>query len=384
MKAVLQQPRRRFTRLLLGGAGMALMSACAGRRGAPPELPELTTLRGNAARVQWTASVGPGGHGFAPSLVDGRLWCAASDGQILGLDAGGRSVDRLDTGLRFNSGVGSDGSLLVLTDVKGQLHGIETNGELRWSVNLGAEANSVPAVGSGMAVVRLSNNSVAAYDLADGSVRWLYTRRNPSLVLRQTSLIALDPAAAYVGLPGGRMVALSLTNGASLWEAGISLPRGSNEIERIADVVAQPILSGSSLCAAAFQGRVTCLNRDSGQVVWSQNLQAGSGTDLDGSYIVVSDVDSRLHAFTRDGQKAWSAEQLRGRQLGPPTLFNGRVWVGDANGYVHVLNAGTGESIGRVGTDGSQIFMAPLTLQAGTEQSVIVQTARGTIAAVTV
>lgn len=375
--------RRQFTGVLLATAAATALPGCAGRRGAPPDLPELVSLRGNTARLRWSASVGPGGHGFVPALVDGRLWCAATDGQVTGLDTSGRVLRRFDTGLTFNAGVGTDGSVLLLTDRDGLLHAVETDGKVRWSVNLGAEANSVPAVGSGMAVVRLSNNSVAAYDLRDGSVRWIYTRRNPSLVLRQTSLISLDPAAAYVGLPGGRVVALSLTNGASLWEAGVSLPRGSNEIERIADVVAQPILSGSSLCAAAYQGRVTCLNRDTGRVVWSQNLQAAGGTDLDGSRIVAIDVNSKVHAYGRDGQKRWTAEQLVGRRLGPPTLMDNRLWVGDANGYVHVLNADTGESIGRTRTDGSQIYTAPLRLQAGTDQGVIVQTARGTVASIT-
>jgi hypothetical protein len=39
--------------------------------------------------------------------------------------------------------------------------------------------------------------------------------------------------------------------------------------------------------------------------------------------------------------------------------------------------------VGRGSTDGTQIFMAPLRLEAGTEKSVIVQTAGGTVAAVT-
>ena len=62
-----------------------------------------------------------------------------------------------------------------------------------------------------------------------GRRRWTFDRQPPALVLRQTATIAMDASTAYVGLPGGRLVALSLQNGALKWETAVGLPRGSNE-----------------------------------------------------------------------------------------------------------------------------------------------------------
>ncbi len=374
-------------RLSLGLCALPLAGLAGGcaSTGKPPDLPDLLSLTKNQARVRWRYSLGEGGYGFQPAVIDGKLWAASRDGEITGLNAAsGDWIAEVDTDVELSAGVGTDGSVLVVCDAEGHLRGYSLKGKPLWSVALNAQAASVPAVGGGVVVIRLSDNSVASFDIADGSVRWRYTRRNPSLVLRQTSVISIDPDAAYVGLPGGRIVSLALATGASRWESGVSLPRGANEIERIADVVASPVLMGDNVCAAAYQGRITCLDRTNGRVLWSKNLRAASGADVSAERIVVADVQSTLFAYSSSGELTWEQNALSGRQLGPPRLANGRVWVGDANGYVHVLDAANGEVIGRVQTDGTQVFVAPIPVTAGAASSVVVQTAGGTIASVTV
>jgi outer membrane protein assembly factor BamB len=377
----LNQVRRKLC-LALGATPIVSFTAGCSSIGAPPDLPDVAAVQKNRARVRWSRSVGRAGYGFQPVVVDGKLWAASTNGEIVGLDSEtGRQVTEIDSDAELSAGVATDGSIVVVCDAEGQLRGYTAEGKPAWKVALNAQSASVPAVGGGVVVIRLSDNSVGCFDLADGSVRWRYTRRNPTLVLRQTSVIAIDPDAAYVGFPGGRIVSLALGTGASRWESGISLPRGANEIERIADIVASPVLLGQNLCAAAYQGRITCLDRTTGRALWSKNMNAASGTDVTANRIVVADVQSTLYAYTASGDLAWEQSALNGRQLGAPRLAEGRLWVGDANGYVHVLDAGNGEIIGRVPTDGTQIFGAPIPVVVGTaESSVIVQTAGGTIA----
>ena len=377
----LNQVRRKLC-LALGATPIVSFTAGCSSIGAPPDLPDVAAVQKNRARVRWSRSVGRAGYGFQPVVVDGKLWAASTNGEIVGLDSEtGRQVTEIDSDAELSAGVATDGSIVVVCDAEGQLRGYTAEGKPAWKVALNAQSASVPAVGGGVVVIRLSDNSVGCFDLADGSVRWRYTRRNPTLVLRQTSVIAIDPDAAYVGFPGGRIVSLALGTGASRWESGISLPRGANEIERIADIVASPVLLGQNLCAAAYQGRITCLDRTTGRALWSKNMNAASGTDVTANRIVVADVQSTLYAYTASGDLAWEQSALNGRQLGAPRLAEGRLWVGDANGYVHVLDAGNGEIIGRVPTDGTQIFGAPIPVVVGTaESSGIVQTAGGTIA----
>jgi outer membrane protein assembly factor BamB len=58
-------------------------------------------------------------------------------------------------------------------------------------------------------------------------------------------------------------------------------------------------------------------------------------------------------------------------------MLDGRVVVGDLDGYLHVLSPDNGEIIGRMATDGTQVTsIVPI---AG---ALIVQTAGGTVALV--
>ena len=68
-------------------------------------------------------------------------------------------------------------------------------------------------------------------------------------------------------------------------------------------------------------------------------------------------------------------DKLLYRRLTPPSFVDRYVAVGDLEGYVHFLSPESGEIIGRVATDGSQV-LSLLPVQGG----VLVQTAKGTVA----
>lgn len=77
-----------------------------------------------------------------------------------------------------------------------------------------------------------------------------------------------------------------------------------------------------------------------------------------------------------NGQPAWKNETLKYRQLSAPLLVGNNVIAGDAQGYVHVLDASNGELRNRVRIDDSAIQVAPVL--AG--NTVIVVSSKGTVA----
>src|SRR5690606_31588667 len=194
----------------------------------------------------------------------------------------------------------------------------------------------------------------------------------------QTNRPRLDGATAFVGLPGGRLVALSTETGAMRWESAISLPRGSNEIERIADVLGEPVLVGRQLCAGSYQGRVGCVDPGTGRPLWNRDISAVGAIDFDGRRLVAVDTRGRVHAISDVGEPVWVQEGLAGRLLGAPALVGDAVALGDEEGYLHWLAVDDGRFVGRVRIDGSAIVSAPR--RAGS--LAIVQTVRGRVAAV--
>ena len=325
----------------------------------PPELPPQPPRV--PARVAWSHLMRGAGAGFQPALTQQGVWSAGRDGAVLRIDpASGRIESRFSAGRPLMTAIGTDGSTIAAGARDGSLLAFDTEGKQRWSVPAGAEIVSVPSVALGLVIVRASDNRVSAFEADTGRRRWSFQRQSPPLVLRQTSAIAMDPSSAYVGLPGGRMAALSLANGSLRWEAVVAVPRGSNEIERIADVVGSPLVGGREVCAATFQGRVACFDTATGRQTWSRDVSSSGGLDIDASMLAVSDDKGQVLAYSRSGASLWRQDAIRQRRLSAPLIKGGRVLVGDENGFVHLLSRDDGAYLGRVSTDGSPIAAAPL------------------------
>lgn len=375
----------RPARLRLLGAGFAAvvaLSGCGLWSSSKPKLPELPAVSGGAtARVAWTFQTGPAGAGFQPLVVGDSVLVAGANGMVARLDAAsGRVLWRTDLGKPLIAGVGSDGEVSVVAARDGSLIALDREGKQKWSSPAGAEIVTVPAVGLGLVIVRGSDNRVAAWELDTGKRRWTFERQPPALVLRQTASIAMDTGSAFVGLPGGRLVALSLQNGALRWEAAIGLPRGSNEIERIADIVGSPLISGREVCAAAWRGRIACLDTSTGRAAWGRDFAAAAGIDLDSREVVAVDAEGGVQAFSRSGASLWRQDSLKRRQPSAPLLIGSRVVVGDSLGLLHVLSRDDGALQARLATDGSALVGAPVPWR----NLAIAQTTGGALYAVSV
>lgn len=368
-------------RRLLGGLALAPLAACTSY--GAPEPPDLAPLAASVAQTRWSHSLDAGAVNLVAAMSADRLVVADAQGEVVFLRPdNGRVLSRAALGAPgLVAGVGSDGERHAVATTDGRLIVVDDQGERLWSADLGADVLSVPSVGAGLVIVRLSNASLAAYDLQSGVRRWVHNRRPVALVLRHPSWLAVDPSAVFAGLPSGRLVALSPGNGATLWEATVSLPRGTNEIERITDVVAAPVAVGGRVYALAYQGRLVALDARTGRGLWARDVSGGSGLDADLDGVVAVDTRDNVLGFSVDGEPTWTNGVLRGRRLGVPRLVDGRIWVGDAGGLVHVIDARDGRLIGRAEGDGDPIVAPGRRLPDG---AVAFQSLAGTVFSVAV
>ena len=385
MRSKVSSVWRSYLRATVLPALVSLVGLAACTSTGPPPLTDLNALPTNTAKVLWRERVGPVGVGFVSALIDDRLWIANQRGEVMALDPStGETLGDFDLDRELSTGIAGDESTLVVVDADGNMLGVDLTGEERWRVDLGAEPLTIPVIQAGQVLVRLSNSTIVSYDLTSGQRRWLFAEQNPPLVLRQNAAISADFSNAYVGLANGRVVAISLSTGASRWQARVSSPRGANEIERITDVMGAPVLTGAGVCAAAYQGRLTCLDSTSGQEIWTEDVKAGTSVAIDSRVMVVGDVDGRLKAFTRSQLPLWEQDALRGRRIANPALIGGHVWVGDAGGVIHVLDRTDGRVIGRIATNDSPIVSAPVAIDSGGSTTAFAMTVDGHVVAMTI
>ncbi|HZW13580.1 MAG TPA: outer membrane protein assembly factor BamB [Noviherbaspirillum sp.] len=334
-----------------------------------------------AVRNLWSTSIGrSGGFAFSPAVAIGSVFGAAADGSLTRIDAAsGRVIWRIDTGSRLTAGVGSDGYTVAVAAEEGVLMAFDGDGKLRWKAQASSEILSAPAVGQGLVVVRSVDNRIAAYDAESGVRRWVAQRTTPALTLRTAPGIAIAGPTAYVALPGGRLLALALSNGGARWEMAVGDPRGTTELERIADLSGTPVVSGGEVCAVAYQGRVACFDAASGAPRWAKELSSEVGVGVDERLLYVADERGAVTAFARDtGSGVWRNNKLAYRQLSTPVPVGRAVAVGDAQGYIHFLSREDGAFVARANIDGGRVIAAT-PLVAG--KSAVFQTQAGTLVA---
>ena len=205
-------------------------------------------------------------------------------------------------------------------------------------------------------------------------IRWCWPASAPwapALLLRSETSVVPTPTNVVAGYPGGTLIALDLDDGKLTWEVPVSLPRGSTELERVADVAGVPMVEGGRICAAAFQGKVACFDIQSGNSVWSRDISSASGLAMDERNLYLSDDKDNVHALDREsGASRWKQDKLPRRKLSAPVVFDGRVVVGDSLGYLHVLSRDDGAFVGRLALDGSAVNAMVVT-----KSGLLVQTA---------
>ncbi|MFZ6720247.1 outer membrane protein assembly factor BamB [Undibacterium sp. Ji49W] len=331
-------------------------------------------------KASWTVPVGAAGNYlFTPASLAQNVYAAAADGTLIRVEvASGRTVWKINAGMRLTAGVGVDASTIAVVGEKGQLLAFDLDGKLRWKTPGTNEILSAPAVGQGLVVVRSIDNKISAYDVNTGERKWSVERPLPPLTLRLAPGIVITEQQVLVALPGGRMSSLALNNGGLRWEAVVGEPKGATELERVADVSGIPVILGRDVCASSFQGRVACFDVGTGALRWNKNLSSEVGVSVDERFVFAADVNGAVNAYARTGgASAWRNDKLSNRRLSAPISFDRAVAVGDLAGYVHFLSREDGSFIGRVTTDGSQILAAPLVVDA----KLIVQTKSGSLVA---
>ncbi len=373
--------------LLAGcGGGRAISSAIDtinpfnwfGSRSAAPQMAPLPVLAQPIKVVTlWQANVGDSRQSvFSPALDGDSVYAAASDGTVLRLDAAsGKQLWRINAGEPLSGGAGAGAGLVAVGSGKGEVLAFDSSGTALWKARVSSEVLAAPQIAPGLVVVRSADGRIFGLDSKDGRRKWYYQRATPALTVRSPVGMTISDGVVYAGFAGGKLAAIDLSSGAVRWESTVALPRGTTELERVTDVIGRPVVEGREVCAVAFQGRISCFDRDTGQTLWGREMSSTSGLALDARYAFVSDDRGAVHALDRtSGTSVWRQDKLSLRNLSAPLALGNDIAVADIQGYVHFLARDSGAFVGRVQTDDSPISTNPIALPNG---SFLVQTRKG-------
>ena len=343
--------------LALGVAGLAL-AACSSDKPKPTPLEAITPQI--AGRLVWSARIAGAVPGLTVVVRDGEFTVAAADGTVLALQAdNGREAWRGQVGAPLNAGVGSDGRFAAVVTRDNEVVVLE-RGSVKWRARLAARISTPPLVAGERVFVMSVDRVVNAFDVLDGRLLWTLQRPGEALTLAQTGVVAAFKDTLLVG-QGQRLTAVDPLRGTVRWELPLANPRGTNEVERLADLIGPALRVGDVVCARAFQSAVGCADAQRATLLWTKNVGGTQAIGGDADLVVGADASDRITAWrASNGDLAWHNEALRHRGLSGALLLGRTVIFGDAEGQVHFLDRSDGKTLLRLTTDGSPVVGVPV------------------------
>jgi outer membrane protein assembly factor BamB len=331
----------------------ATLAGCSGS-GRPKPNPLESFAPSQQVKVAWQTRLGAAEGPLSLAVNGSSVAMASSDGQVLSLDVNtGREHWRANVGSKLAAGVGSDGRFAAVVTTDNELVLLD-GGKSRWRERLPGRVITAPLVAGERVFVQSVDRSVRAYDALDA--RWLWQYQRPGadpLALAQPGVLSAFRDTLVVGY-SSRLLGLDPSKGTVRFEVSLGLPRGSNEVERLADLVGPAVRSDDDLCVRAFQLSVGCIDMNRGAIRWTRPQAGYQGVAADNNLVVGADSADRLSAWRAEtGEVLWRVDRFQYRSLSTPVLWNGLVAVADYEGQLHFLSTQDGRTVARVSLDGA-------------------------------
>jgi outer membrane protein assembly factor BamB len=319
--------------------------------------------------------------GLGPAIDNGVVFAANSKGEMLAVSLEtGRDVWVKKLKVPISAGPAAGFGIVVAGTSKGAVIALDgATGRQLWRSQINSELLSSPAISANVIVMRSVDGRLNGFDTHTGKVLWSVEQQVPRLSLRGTATPTVAKEIAISGFDNGKVMAVSLTTGDTIWDTALASPHGRTELDRLVDIDSAVRVVGDNVFAAGFQGRTAMLALDSGQLWWSHDMSSYRGLSVDGDNLYVTESDGTVVAMRqRDGAEVWRNDKLKRRGLSAPVVTSTAIAVADFQGYLHWLDKNTGELVARQRIAKKQRVSNP---PAGSGDTVVVLTDAGTLAA---
>ena len=334
-------------------------------------------------KVLWEESVGGGADDYfsriTPVIAYNKLFTSSRQGDVAAIDpkTGDElwSIDLSDIGDKSGffeskkSALISGGPVaginkIFLGSENGKIYALDAEtGKLDWQSSIKGEVLSAPAIDSGVLVVNSSSGVMKAFNASTGEELWKIDQDIPALTLRGISAPSISSGGVFIGTPDGNLSVYILTNGQQGWSSPIGEASGSTEFERVIDVDSSPVVFGDKVYTISSRGHLVALELRTGQVVWKRQYSSYTDLLISTNNIYLTDDKGHIYAVDRlNGTEKWSQLALTNRDVTGPVQIGDYIIVGDFEGYMHWLNATTGEIVSRHHVDSSGLHVSPTVL----------------------
>ena len=335
---------------------VAFLAGCATPDNAEP--PAALTEISDPERVRklWSFNTGAGivknFHDIQPLVLGDVIYTIDTRGLINAIDsASGRSQWSYPTDLPAIAGLAGNNRGLIASSREGELVMFDfaaASLQTRWRIQLNSEIRSKAVVDGNQVFVKTVDGRLNAINADTGVLIWAVSRRVPALSLTGNSYPVVSGDLVISGFDDGKLVAYERDNGSTLWETQVTIASGRTEIERLIDLDGQFLLRDGVLYVSSYQGNLSAIRANNGQVIWSREFSSFQAIEADREALYLSDDSSHLWSIDRrTGSSFWKQDVLNARKITAPRLLGDRLVVADLEGYVHWFDRQDGRLLAR-------------------------------------
>jgi outer membrane protein assembly factor BamB len=367
-------------------AGLFLAAGCSKDKDVEPPAALVKFPATLNVKELWGEGVGGGKSqvklrlGLGPALDDGTVFAASSKGELVAVTLNnGHQLWVKKLKMQLSAGPGAGNGMVVVGSSKGLILAFDgKSGRELWRAHVNSELLSAPAISDKVVVMRSVDGRLHAFDAKTGKDQWSVEQQVPRLSLRGTAIPVIGKDVAVSGFDNGKVMAVNLTNGDTVWDTALASPHGRTELDRLVDIDSSVRIVGDNVFATGYQGRTAMLALDSGQIWWAHDMSSYRGLSVDDDNIYVTQSDGVVVALRqRDGSEVWHNDQLKRRGLSTPAVTSGAVALADYQGYLHWLDKATGALVARERVAKYRVSNPP----AANSDTVVVLTDSGSLAA---
>ncbi|MBK2125572.1 outer membrane protein assembly factor BamB [Fangia hongkongensis] len=363
-----------------------LIAGCGNKSNAIPPKPLVDFTPTVHAEYIWDRNIGSGTDGtldvkLAPNVDGNVIYTSSYDGYISAVNAQtGENIWYTNTHLKLTSSPAISGDFIVAGSLHAKLIALnKDNGKVLWTTDIPSSLFAKPTIADNTIYLQTHDGSISAYDLKTGKQKWNESTSTPDLMLVGNSSPVVFKGLVLAGTSSGSLWGFNQDTGAKQWDNPIALPQSGSQAQQMVDINATPLISGASLYIATFQGNLMSFDTQMGVVNWQKKASVFNNFAIDNKALFVTDASGDVTAYAlKTGDILWKKDILEGRKTSAPLYYQGKVFVGDYEGYVHIFDASTGKYLGRVDIGGDGIRAQP----AISDGNIIVQTNDGTLAAI--
>ena len=305
---------------------------------------------------------------LTPAFSDKVVFVAGNTGSVEAInDLNGDVIWQTKTDAPISSGIAVNNKYIFFGTNDAKVFALDKqNGKIKWQQDVIGEVLSCPTANAQIVIVKTSTGNLQALNAEDGKEIWSYKMQNPSLILRGSSSPQINKNSVISGFATGEIVSFDIKEGNSLWQQQVSEPEGSFMIERMVDIVADPVIMNNVVYVVAYQGDISAINASNGNVIWQKQLASTAGLTVDNNNVYVTTSDDKVLALNKNnGEKIWQQDTFGYRGLTAPAILHGLhnnmnvLVVADMEGYVHLLNMQNGSIVGRTKVSG-KVYTNPI------------------------